>query len=394
MASAWSAFAYSPRSRSAVASQWSAWKPISERPTCSASSAERRSERSAPSRSPLRQPQRAAQEVREAELAGQALALDQRSDRLGPRLDRLPFAAMQGQGRERGVELDLRRQVSGPLGDLERLAVGRRGRGVVGLGDLEVVAQRQERPDRLGRVGLARQLDRLLEVLASALGVADPPEHAPEDPVRAARRGRLLEALGQAKRLLRGVDREHVVAGVHVERGGLLVEADELEARRPVLQQVDAALVVADRAFAVALVPEPRADLAVEVADPRQILLAAVVLEALLPELDRAVHPPQPQRDVAELLGDPRPRVGVLGLAAVAVVEASVPTRSGSSPPGSSRGRRRRRRLVRARRARDRGSARARRPRGRSRRRSLRRGRGGPRPSRSRPRSGPASAPR
>jgi len=50
---------------------------------------------------------------------------------------------------------------------------------------------------------------------------------------------------------------------VHVERGGLLVEPDELDARRPVLEQVDASLVVLDRALAVTLVPQAGADLSV-----------------------------------------------------------------------------------------------------------------------------------
>ena len=103
-----------------------------------------------------------------------------------------------------------------------------------------MVAEREQRADRLAAVGLARQLDRALEVLARLLGVADPAEDAAEDAVRAARGARLVEPLGQAQRLLGRVDREHVVAGVHVERGGLLVEADELEARRAVLEQVDA----------------------------------------------------------------------------------------------------------------------------------------------------------
>ena len=68
------------------------------------------------------------------------------------------------------------------------------------------------------------------------------------------------------------------------------------------------ALVVLDRALAVALVPERGADLAVQVAHPRQVLLAAVVVEALLPDLDRAVDAAEAQGDVAQLLGDPRAR--------------------------------------------------------------------------------------
>ena len=57
--------------------------------------------------------------------------------------------------------------------------------------------------------------------------------------------------------------------------------------------------------------PEPGADLAVQVADPREILLAAVEVQALLPDLGRLVHSPQPQRDVAQLLRDPRARAGI-----------------------------------------------------------------------------------
>jgi len=79
---------------------------------------------------------------------------------------------------------------------------------------------------------------------------------------------------------------------VHVEGRRLLVQADELEAWRPVLEQVDSLLIVLDRAFAVPLVPEARADLAVQVADPRQILLAAVEVQALAPDLGRLVDPP------------------------------------------------------------------------------------------------------
>src|SRR5204862_1560520 len=91
-----------------------------------------------------------------------------------------------------------------------------------------------------------------------------------------------------------------------VEGSGLVVEANQLDAGRAVLQQVDALLVVLDRALAVALVPEARADLPVQVADPSQVLLAAMELEAPLPDLDRPVHATEPKRHVTELLGDPR----------------------------------------------------------------------------------------
>ena len=255
--------------------------------------------------------QHPAHRERKAELARQSLALGERRGDLGLALGDLPIAAIDGQRRERRVDLDLRRQVAGLQREVERGAVGLPGLVVVGLGDLEVVAERVQRPHRLARVALARQLDRPLEVLARPLGVADAAEDAAEDSVRAACRGRLTEALGEAQRLLGGVDREHVVAGVHVERGRLLVEPDELDARLPVLEQVDAALVVLDRALAVALVPEAGADLAMQVPDPGQVLLAAVIFERLLPGGDRAVDAAESQGDVAELLGDPRPRLRV-----------------------------------------------------------------------------------
>ena len=121
----------------------------------------------------------------------------------------------------------------------------------------------------------------------------------------------LAKPLGQPQRLLGCVDREHVVAGVHVEGGGLLVEADELEAGRTVLQQVDPALVVLDRALAVSLVPERRADLSMQVANTLEVLLAAVMVQALLPDLRRLVHATEAQGDVAELLRHPRAGVGV-----------------------------------------------------------------------------------
>ena len=171
-----------------------------------------------------------------------------------------------------------------------------------------MVAEGEQGANGLGLVGAAGQLDRALEVLARLLRVADPPEDAAEDPVRAARRRGLAEPLGQPQRLLGGVDGEHVVAGVHVEGGRLLVEADQLDARRAVLEQVDALLVVVDRGLALALVPVGGADLAVQVADPGQVLLAAVEVEAALPDLDRLVDAPDPERDVAHLLPDPGPR--------------------------------------------------------------------------------------
>src|SRR3954447_7987817 len=99
---------------------------------------------------------------------------------------------------------------------------------------------------------------------------------------------------------------------MHVERRRLLVEAHELQARRAVLQQVDALLVVLDRLARLALVPERRADLAVQVADALELLLRALVLEALAPHLDRLVDMAHAQRDVALLLADPRDRSGIV----------------------------------------------------------------------------------
>ena len=232
--------------------------------------------------SPLAPAEHAAHHVREAELARQAFALGELPGRLGLSLHRVPVAAVRGQLGQRGVQLDLGRQVARLLGELERLLVGGAGALVVGLRDLEVIAEREQRPDRLGRIGLARELDRALQVLAGALGVADAAEDAAEDPVGPACRRRLAESLRESQRLLGGVDGEHVVAGVHVQRGGLLVQPHQLEARGAVLEQVDPLLVVLDRALAVALVPEPGADLAMQVADPGQVLLAAMEVQALL----------------------------------------------------------------------------------------------------------------
>ena len=114
--------------------------------------------------------------------------------------------------------------------------------------------ERRQGEDALAVVRAARQLHRALQVLARLLGVADAAEHAAEDAVGAAGGARLAEPLGQPQRLLRRVDGEHVVPGVEVEPGGLLVEAHQLDPRRAVLQQVDAALVVLDRRPALALV--------------------------------------------------------------------------------------------------------------------------------------------
>ena len=64
------------------------------------------------------------------------------------------------------------------------------------------MAERHHREHRLVRVGVPCQLDRALEVLARLDGVADAPEDAAEDAVRAARGAHLAEALGEPQRLL------------------------------------------------------------------------------------------------------------------------------------------------------------------------------------------------
>ncbi len=117
---------------------------------------------------------------------------------------------------------------------------------------------------------------------------------------------RLLELLGEPQRLLRRVDREHVVARVHVERGRLLVEVHELQAGRAVLQEVDALLVALDRLLALAAVPQARADLAVQVGDAREVLLLAVVLERLLPQVHGGADAPHAEGHVGLLLGHAR----------------------------------------------------------------------------------------
>ena len=141
---------------------------------------------------------------------------------------------------------------------------------------------------------------------ARLLGVADAPEDPAEDAVGPAGGACLAEPLGQAQGLLGRVDGEHVVARLQVEPGGLLVEAHELQARRAVLEQVDAALVVLDRRLALALHRQRRAQLAVQVRDAVQVLLPAMVVQALAPDLDRGVDPTEPQLHVALLLTDPR----------------------------------------------------------------------------------------
>src|ERR671924_2420682 len=69
-----------------------------------------------------------------------------------------------------------------------------------------------------------------------------------------------------------------------------------------------------DRGLALPLVREPGADLTVEVRHPLEILLPTVPIEALAPDRDRLVDPPEPQRDVTELLADPDQRRLVTGV--------------------------------------------------------------------------------
>ena len=174
------------------------------------------------------------------------------------------------------------------------------------------MAERRQREDGLVRVRPARELDGALQVLARLHGVADAPEHAAEDAVGAARGANLAEALGEPQRLLRGVDRQHVVARLHVQPGRLLIQAHERERRLAVLDQVDASLVVLDRLLALSLVREPGADLAVKLGDVLEILATAVMIERPLPDVDRGVDAAEPQRDVALLLEQAGDRVGIL----------------------------------------------------------------------------------
>jgi hypothetical protein len=73
-----------------------------------------------------------------------------------------------------------------------------------------------------------------------------------------------------------------------------------------------------DRRAAIALVPVAGADLAVEVGQPLEVLLAAVVLEALLPHVDGGVHAAEAKRGVALLLPNPRERLWIVPAGEVA----------------------------------------------------------------------------
>src|SRR5205814_299797 len=70
--------------------------------------------------------------------------------------------------------------------------------------------------------------------------------------------------------------------------------------------QVDAALEVLDRGLALALMDQSGADLAAQRCDALEVLLAAVVLEAVAPQLQRRVDAAEAERRVALLLRDPR----------------------------------------------------------------------------------------
>ena len=72
----------------------------------------------------------------------------------------------------------------------------------------------------------------------------------------------------------------------------------------PVLDQVDALLVVLDRLLALALVRQPGADLAVQLGDVLEPGRAPDGARAPLPQLDRRVDAAEPQRHVAALLSD------------------------------------------------------------------------------------------
>ena len=81
----------------------------------------------------------------EAELSVQALALGELGARLGRPFDLVPVRALDGELADRGVQLDLRGQIAHLLRELQRLAVGLARPLVVGLGNLEVVAEGEQR---------------------------------------------------------------------------------------------------------------------------------------------------------------------------------------------------------------------------------------------------------
>src|SRR3954470_14215798 len=141
-----------------------------------------------------------AEHVREAELADEPLSFGELRALLGGMPRVIPLPALEGELAERGLQLDLRRHVSDPLGQREGLAVAFAGGFMVALGVLEVVPERLQGEDGLRGVRLARERDGALEVLARLGAVADASEHASEDAVRATRRSRLPERLRQPQR--------------------------------------------------------------------------------------------------------------------------------------------------------------------------------------------------
>ena len=191
--------------------------------------------------------------------------------------------AVQRELGERRVYLDLGWDVADLLRQPKRLAVGIGCGSVVAVEALEVMPEREQRDHGLVRIGVAREMNRSREVFVRLRRVADATEHAAEDPVGAAREPHLIEPLRQTQRLLRRVDRKHVVARLHVQPRGLLVQPHERERRLAVLDQVDAALVVLDRLPALALVGQRRPDLAVQLRHPLGVLALAVVLQRRFP---------------------------------------------------------------------------------------------------------------
>jgi len=59
-------------------------------------------------------------------------------------------------------------------------------------------------------------------------------------------------------------------------------------------------------------VSQPGADLAVQLGDVLEILTRAVVVERPSPDLDRRIHPAEPQGDIALLLEQAGDRTGIL----------------------------------------------------------------------------------
>ena len=253
-------------------------------------------------------------------------------------IDVRPRGGVHGELSQRRLQLDLRRHVADLVGELQRLLASSPRRRVVGLSDLEMAAQREQGPNGFARVGLPRQLHRPLEASPRLLEIADPAEDATEGEMGATGRNRLPERLRQALGLLGRVDREHVVAGLDVQRRRLLVELDQLPAGIAVLEQVDPLLEVGDRSSPVRLVPEARADLAVQLRRSRPVVGALLVVERLRPARDRGIdllpsgtpcHPGSPRPEPV------RPAQGPPALAARSRSELE-PRRSNTATPPAS----------------------------------------------------------